>query len=196
MSGGEDNNAPINPTSALLAKAEIALMVLSGLSMAGIMCIIVLDVVLRYAFNAPLAWSYDMIGLYLVGAVFFFALSDTMQHHGHIALDVFVPLIPARLRHLAQAAGFGAGTVLIAAIVWLEFLQAKEAFVANDRIAAVIPFPTWVTHAVLTLGMAVLVLRCAHRAFFHLVSAIAGRDMVELPPPPVTSTSGADGGDK
>lgn len=187
MAAPGGNQEPLNAPSAWLARLETALVVLSALSMAAIMCIVMLDVILRYVFAAPLIWSFDLIGLYLVGAVFFFALSDTMQQHGHIALDVFVPLIPHRLRHAGQALGFAAGTVLLAAITWLEFWQAEEAFIADDRIAGVVPFQTWVAHAVLALGMGVLVLRCLYRALFHAASAVSGRDMVETPPPPVTA---------
>ena len=183
--GGDQE--PLNAPSAWLARIETVLVGISAAAMAAIMCIVTLDVAMRYAFAAPLVWSYDLIGLYLVGIVFFFALSDTMQQHGHIALDVFVPLIPFRLRHAAQAAGFGASTLLIGAITWLEYREGHEAFVFDDRIAGVVPFPTWVAHAVLALGMGVLTLRCLYRAALHVASAAAGRALVELPPPPITS---------
>lgn len=188
MAAAVGEQTPINGISAVLARIETVLVVISALAMGAIMCIVMADVVLRYVFHAPLVWSYDLIGLYLIGIVFFFALPDTMQQHGHIALDVFVPLFPHRLRHLMQSIGFGISTLLLGAITWLEFWQAEDALVADDRIAGVIAFQTWVAHAVLALGMGVLVLRCAYRTLFHLVSAVSGRDSVELPPPPITSS--------
>lgn len=188
MAAPGGDQVPLNRLSAALARVETVLIAVSAAAMAGIMCIVVLDVVMRYAFAAPLVWSYDIIGLYLVGMVFFLALSDTMQHHGHIALDVFLPYIPHRLRHAAQATGFAVSALLIGAIAWLEAQEATGAFVDDDRIAAVIPFPTWVAHAVLTLGMGVLTLRLVYRAVFHAASAVAGRELVEVPPPPITAT--------
>ncbi len=195
MAAPHSPQTPINLPSALLARVENVLILLSAAAMFSIMCIVMLDVVLRYVFAAPLVWSFDLIGLYLVGAVFFFALSDTMQQHGHIALDVFTPLIPFRLRHIAQALGFGASAALLAAITWLEFWQAIDALIADDRIAGVVPFQTWVAHAVLALGMFVLVLRCLYRAIFHALSVISGRDSVELPPPPVTAGPNTEHGE-
>lgn len=191
--GGEQ--VPLNGLSASLARVETALIALSAAAMAAIMCIVVLDVVMRYAFAAPLVWSYDIIGLYLVGMVFFLALSDTMQHHGHIALDVFLPYIPHRLRHAAQSAGFAASALLIGAITWLEVHEAEAALVHDDRIAAVIPFPTWVSHAVLTLGMGVLTLRLVYRSVFHAASALTGRELVEVPPPPITANVSREHGE-
>lgn len=193
VQGGDQK--PLNAFSRWIAVLETLLAALSATAMFAIMCIVMLDVVLRYVFAAPLVWSFDLIGLYLVGAVFFFALSDTMQQHGHIALDVFVPLIPHRLRHAAQSAGFAASALLLAAITWLEAHQAIEAFEAGDRIAGVVPFQTWVAHAVLAVGMGVLVLRCTYRVIFHAASVVTGRDEVELPPPPVTSGSKTEHGE-
>lgn len=194
MGGGKlGHTVPANRLSAGLARIEVGLVAASAVAMAAIMVIVVVDVVMRYAFAAPLTWSYDVVGLYLAGAVFFLALSDTMQHHGHIALDIFAPMMPSRLRHALQSVGYAASFILVALIAWLEFLQAEDAFLADARIAAVIPWPTWIAHAVVTVGMAVLALRCGYRAVFHLASAIAGRDFVELPPPPVTGTGMDEG---
>ena len=74
--------------SALLARAETALVALSGVALAVIMVVVVADVLLRYVARSPLGWSYDLIGSYLMVAVFFLALSDTLHHHGHIAIDI------------------------------------------------------------------------------------------------------------
>jgi len=186
-----EQQLPANKLSSGLARMEIVLVVLSCTALALIMCIVVLDVVMRYIFSSPLLWSYDLIGLYLIGAVFFLALPDTMHNHGHIAIDVFTPLIPMRLRHMFQSLGYAAATVLIAAIGWLGLEQSYHAYIADDRIASAIPWQTWIAHAILTIGMFVLVLRCGYRAVFHLLSAIAGNDLVEIPPPPLTGkTSG------
>ena len=195
MASPRGDQIPLNAASAWIARAETVLVRLSAFSMAAIMLIVSLDVLLRYLASAPLTWSYDLIGLYLIGAVFFFALSDTMQHHGHIALDVFVPLIPFRLRHFAPSLGYGISTALLAAITWLEFWQAVDALVADDRIAGIVPFQTWVAHAVLSVGMAVLVLRCAYRAILHLLSAIRNEELVETPPPPVTAINATETGE-
>lgn len=186
MGGLVGENRPANAASALLARLETLLIGISGVAMAAIMVIVVVDVGLRYLFAAPLSWSYSLIGLYLVGAVFFLALSDTMQHHGHIALDVFVGLLPRPLRHVAQGAGYGLSALFVGAITWLGFAQARAAFVSDARVAEVVAWPTWIAYALLTLGMGTLCLRCGYRALFHLASAVSPHDLVELPAPPDT----------
>lgn len=181
-----EENRPVNALSAALTRVETLLIGISTLAMAAIMLIVVLDVGMRYLLSAPLVWSYSLIGLYLVGAVFFLALPDTLHHHGHIALDVFVPLLPRPVRHLTQAAGYVAATGFVALIAWLGLVQAQDAFLSDHRAPEIVPWPTWIAHALLTLGMATLCLRCGYRAVFHLLSVFSQTDLVELPPPPNT----------
>lgn len=195
MGGVMEENRPVNALSALLARVETVLIGVSGAAMAAIMLIVVLDVCLRYVLSSPLSWSYSLIGLYMVGAVFFLALSDTMHHHGHIALDVFVPFLPRPVRHLAQAAGYGVSTLFIGAMTWLGYTQAVSAFLSDDRVAEAVAWPTWIAYALLTVGMGALCLRCGYRAVFHLASIFSARDLVELPAPPNTELKTGEHGE-
>ncbi|WP_306155123.1 TRAP transporter small permease [Roseovarius sp. MMSF_3281] len=195
MGGVLEENKPVNMLSALLARVETLLIGISAAAMAAIMLIVVLDVCLRYLLSSPLTWSYSLIGLYLVGAVFFLALSDTMHHHGHIALDVFVPFLPRLVRHLSQAAGYGISTLFIGVMTWLGYVQSRDAFISDARVAEAVAWPTWIAYALLTVGMGAMCLRCGYRALFHLVSVFAGRDMVELPAPPNTELKSGEHGE-
>lgn len=190
-----EENAPVNGVSALLARIESVLIGASGLAMAAIMLIVVMDVTLRYIFAAPLTWSYSLIGLYLSGAVFFLALSDTLHNHGHIALDVFVPLLPRPVRHLAQGLGYGASTLFVGAMTMLGYTQARDAFLFDNRVAEAVAWPTWIAYALLTVGMATLFLRCGFRTVFHLASIFSARDLVELPAPPDTNPKTGEHGE-
>jgi TRAP-type C4-dicarboxylate transport system permease small subunit len=181
-----ENQTPANRTSAALAVVERLLVVLSSVAMGAIMLIVVADVLMRYIFGTPLSWSYNLIGLYLMVAVFFFALSDTLQNHGHIAIDIFQHRIPHRARHLSLSVGYLLSTVIMALIGWQAWLRFKSAYVNDDRIAAVIPWPTWIAYLIVLLGCFVMTLRCVYRTVGHAASGVTGRDMVETPPPPVT----------
>ncbi|MEY8828658.1 TRAP transporter small permease [Sedimentitalea sp. XS_ASV28] len=195
MGGVREENKPANAVSALLGRAETVLIGISGLAMAAIMLIVVIDVCLRYVLSAPLSWSYSLIGLYLIGAVFFLALSDSLNHHGHIALDVFVPFLPRPVRHLTQGLGYGASTLFIAIMTWLGISQARDAFLSDDRIAEVVAWPTWIAYALLATGMATLCLRCGYRAVLHLASVFSERDLVEVPAPANTDAKTAEHGE-
>ena len=188
MAAPAADQPPANALSAVLARLETALVAVSGAAMALIMVIVTADVLLRYVFNAPLSWSYSLIGLYLVGAVVFLALPDTLHRHGHIALDVLQPRLGLRLRHALLAPGYGAGAVFVALIAWAGAIEARDAFVADDRIAATVAWPTWIAYGLLALGTGAMVRRLVYRALGHAAAALAGRDLVEMPPPPETGS--------
>lgn len=181
-----ESQPPANRVSAALAYVEKALVVLSSIALGAIMLTVVGDVTMRYIVRTPLSWSYNLIGLYLMVAVFFLALSDTLHNHGHIAIDIFQHRIPHRLRHLSLSVGYLLSTVVMALIGWQAWLRFKSAYVNDDRIAAIIPWPTWIAYFIVMVGCVVITLRCAYRTVGHAGSGVTGRDLVEVPPPPVT----------
>ena len=60
-------------------------------------CIVILtlgisyEVVVRYAFNAPTTWSFDL-GYMMYGALFFMAGAYTLARGGHVRADIFYRL--------------------------------------------------------------------------------------------------------
>jgi TRAP-type C4-dicarboxylate transport system permease small subunit len=159
-------------------------MAVSAVAIAAIMLVVTLDATLRYVMSSPLTWSYELIGLYLMVAVFFLALPDTLNHHGHIAVDIFQRLIPLRIRHLLLGLGYGLSTWIMILITWGAGQRLKTAFLQDERIAAVVPWPTWIAYLLVAVGSAAMVLRCLVRVYGHLASAAIGREMVDMPPPP------------
>ncbi|HEU4987769.1 MAG TPA: TRAP transporter small permease [Rhizobiaceae bacterium] len=188
-----DAQEPANRASAALAIVERALVAVSSICLGMIMLIVVADVTMRYFFHAPFSWSYDLIGLYLMVAVFFFALSDTLHNHGHIAIDIFQHSLPQRVRHVSMAIGYLLSTVILALITWQAWIRLQTAYLGDDRIAAAIPWPTWISYFIVTLGGAVVTLRCLYRTIGHAASAATGRELVETPPPPETGHGPAEG---
>lgn len=170
--------------SRALATLEVALMAVSAVAIAAIMVIVTLDASLRYILSAPLTWSYELIGLYLMVAVFFLALPDTLNHHGHIAVDIFQRSIPLRLRHLLLGIGYTLSTWVMVLIAWGAAQRLKTAFVQDERIAALVAWPTWVAYLLVAVGSAAMLLRCLVRVHGHLLSAAIGREVVDMPPPP------------
>lgn len=171
------SNRPMPVARDWLTHVEVALRAISVLAMMAIMLVVVADVFSRYALTAPLTWSYDLIGLYLMVAIFFPVLSDALTHHSHITVDIFQPMLPPWLRHLSLAIGYSAGGVVIAMIGWGGWRRFISAWLNDERIPAVVAFPTWVPYALVVAGSAVMVLRCAMRVWGH------GRGLFGLPVP-------------
>ena len=56
--------------------------------MFAIMIIVFSDVVMRYAFNRPFSWAYDLISLYLMAGIFFLVLSEAYTSRAHVSVDI------------------------------------------------------------------------------------------------------------
>ncbi len=65
--------------------------------------VVVFEVFMRYAFNAPTSWAFELT-VFLYGVHFCFALAYAHKHNTHVAIDVFEARLPARPRLLLRIA--------------------------------------------------------------------------------------------
>jgi TRAP-type C4-dicarboxylate transport system permease small subunit len=166
----------------VLRAIEKAGVAVAGLLMFMIMLVVVTDVVARYFFNSPLEWSYELISLYLMVGLFFFALSDTLANNAHVAVDILHLYMPERIRHAAEFVGYLLATPVFAAIFYMALLNTLDAYKGGDVLAGHIPWPTWLSSICVPIGVGVTVLRMAYRAVGHALSFAAGRSIIALPP--------------
>ena len=88
-----------HPTEITLIKASLKALTavervtstIAAVFMFAIMMIVFTDVVMRYVFNRPFSWAYDLISLYIMAGVFFLSLSGTYAVNGHISVDILLP---------------------------------------------------------------------------------------------------------
>lgn len=179
----------IEQASAALAAVERALTVVAVAFLFVIMVLVVTDVFMRYAVNRPFAFTYDLIGLYLLAGVFFLTLSDALREHAHVGVDILVSRLPLVGRRLSEIVTALTGLFVFALISKAGFARALENFQDNDVLAGAIPWPTWVSAALVPFGCGVLVLRLLLQLIGNLASLVANRDLYPLPP--VTGTGEA-----
>jgi TRAP-type mannitol/chloroaromatic compound transport system permease small subunit len=86
------------------------------------------EVVVRYAFNAPTTWSFDL-GYMMYGALFFMAGAYTLARGGHVRADIFyrlwAPRTQAKMDLLLYFVFFFPGIV---ALVWAGTEHAEESW--------------------------------------------------------------------
>jgi TRAP-type C4-dicarboxylate transport system permease small subunit len=155
---------------------------IAGIAMFLIMMVVVIDVVLRYFFNAPLSWAFELISLYLMVGLFFFALSDTLANHAHVCVDILHLYMPARLRHAAEFIGYAAAIPVFVGIFYMSVTATWEAYQGAEVLAGHIAWPTWPARLCVPFGVGVLLLRMALRFIGHALSLLLKRSVVALPP--------------
>lgn len=172
----------IQKADAALTRAERIFSGVAGAMLFGTMLVVVADVGLRYFFHAPLTWSYDLVSLYLMVGIFFFALSDTLQHEEHVCVDLLHKYMSRRMRHFVETLGHACGVVVFAAIVCMTMGRTIHSFQASEVSPGAIPWPMWLSAAAVPLGAGLMLLRMVYRLAGHLASLFTEQSLVELPP--------------
>lgn len=155
---------------------------IAAILLAAIMLIATGDVAMRYIFNKPFAWAYDLISLYLMVGLFYLVVSGTFAHHAHVAVDILHSYMGERARRLCEMVVCGLSTVLFGLIAAIGFNRALSAYVESDVIAGSIEWPSWISVAFVPLGAGLLTLRLALHFIGHIASLVTGKNIIELPP--------------
>ena len=117
---------------------------IAAVFMFAIMIIVFRDVVMRYVFNRPFSWAYDLISLYILAGVFFLSLSGTYAVNGHINVDILLPRFSDRSsgccdHHLEPRRAFRSSPRSPGSAISARSTTSCPA----DVMAGAIPWPTW-----------------------------------------------------
>ena len=165
-----------------LARIESALAAVGAAFLFIIMIIVVLDVFMRYVVGRPFSFTYDLVGVYLMTGVFFLVLSHAQAARANVAVDILLEKFSEPMRRVADIFACLAGGSVFALIVIVGFDRAWDNYQSNDVLAGAIPWPVWMSAALVPLGAGVLVLRLLLTACGHIASLLTGRDLIPLPP--------------
>jgi len=165
-----------------LAAIERALTVIAVVFLFIIMVLVVSDVFMRYVLNRPFTFTYDLIGLYLLAGVFFLTLSDGMREHAHVGVDILLSRFSPVGRRLSEIVTALAGLFVFVLICKVGFERALENYQQHDVLAGAIPWPTWISAALVPFGCGVLVLRLFLQLLGNVLSLVSGQNLYPLPP--------------
>lgn len=166
---------------ATLTFLEKCLVKIAALSLFSIMLIVVADVFMRYVFNSPFIWSYELISMYLMVIVFFFSLSNTLEENGHIAVDFLHIKISERTRHLFLAIGYWCSLVVFCIVFYASVHETWISYMNKDVIDGLIEWPKWLSWLSVPIGTSLLIARILFRALGHTFSAMTNSSHIELP---------------
>jgi TRAP-type C4-dicarboxylate transport system permease small subunit len=176
--------ASLNAIKASLGALTVIEKVTSAIAaffMFAIMIIVFSDVVMRYVFNRPFSWAYDLISLYIMAGVFFLSLSGTYAVNGHISVDILLPRFAVPIQRLCIIISNMVGLAIFIPITWLGYLRALDNFSSADVLAGAIPWPTWASAALVPIGAGILALRLAVHLLANTASLLTGQDLLPLP---------------
>ena len=170
---------------------DSALMWVGSAMLFALMLLIVSDVGLRYLFNAPLAWSYEIVSSYLMPGLFFFSVSHTFQAHGHVAVDIVHNYLDRHTRYVLEALTNAMAAPVFAWCALAASQKTLDDFASGAASSSGLGLPTWSISSMLPLGFGLLALRLVLNALSHVMTLVLHREVSTLPPISGTEDVGA-----
>ena len=161
---------------------DAALVAVGCLMMFALMCVVVADVGLRYFFNAPLQWSYQVISSYLMPGLFFLAVSHTLKAHSHVAVDILHNFVRPRTRFIFESVSCVVALPAFAICSWVSARTTFEQFQSGSVATSGLAVPSWTESILLPIGFTLLTLRLLLDAIGYIGSLASGRELIDLPP--------------
>jgi TRAP-type C4-dicarboxylate transport system permease small subunit len=166
----------------IIGKAETLLATIASAVLFAVMAIVASDVAMRYVFNHPFGWSYDLVSLYFTLVLFYFCLSRAFSGHAHVGVDILHYYVSARTRRIFALLTCIISAPLFATISVVTFQRAINAYAQHHIIEGAIEWPTWAYIALAPLGTGLLTLRLLTDAVAHAVTLGGGPELIKLPP--------------
>ncbi len=117
------------------------------------------EVVMRYLFNRPTLWAYD-VSYFLTSMVVILGAAYTLQTKGHVSVDIFYERFPPRLKALVDVILY----LVLFFTLWLLIINVmlphvQTSWARGERAATgiwvppIYPFKTWVLAGVILLAL-------------------------------------------
>ena len=161
----------------ILRQTELLLTYLSAVIILLLMVYVLLEVLMRYAFNSPLPGHLEGAEL-LLPMIVFFAISYTQARNGHVGMSLVVEALPIRLQQFINIFTLGLSILTCAVLAYFGAKQAYFAYEINDVTMTPPYWPIWPSASIVPLGYGLLALRMS----LQILQQIAPKRFPEPPP--------------
>jgi TRAP-type C4-dicarboxylate transport system permease small subunit len=132
------------------------------------------DVAMRYVFNAPTTWSFE-VNRYMLIAVVFIGSGWTLSSGGHVSVDIATERLPERRRLILDlVTSLMAGTY-VAVFFYQSVLFTHDAWANGVRSTEYLAWPLWPIRMFLVIGSLLLLLEYLIRIAGNAGRLAAGR---------------------
>lgn len=151
------NKAPERRSFDIALPLKIAV----GFALALILVLTLAQVVLRYFFDSPLLWSEELSRLLVVWMTFIGAAAVCWQGR-HLSVDVFVVLLPERVRKFVRLINQFLALGFLTILAWKSFRIVK---LENFQEMSILPLPAGTVRLAATVGAILMIIAIVSRIF-------------------------------
>jgi len=127
------------------------------------------DVIMRYLFDAPTTWSFE-VNRYMLIMVVFIGGGWSLPSGGHVSVDIFTENIPGKKKIVLDiVTSFMAGAYVLVFLVESSFFT-WDAWENNIRSTEYLAWPLWPIRIFLVIGAAMLLLEYVIRIIKNILA--------------------------
>lgn len=153
---------------AYLNAIDATLMFFAVLCLCAIGLLTTADVAMRYAFNSPFVFAFDLTSMYLFPASVLLVLSDVFRKNENIDIDLLSRRFPLRQWRFFSLVGGLAACVIFAVIAVLYVGKTIHAYEVNEVTFGAINWKVWPAQAIAAVGFSFLSLSILFRSLQHI----------------------------
>lgn len=157
---------------------------IAGMTIVIMMFIVIVDTMLRYLFNAPLIWGFE-VDIFLMVAVVYLALGYTEAQDGHIKMTMVYEHMPPKI----QAVLFIITRVIVLGVcvlfVWAGWLASWQALMSHSTTVGLVKLPLFPVKLLIPIGALIMCLQIIR----DLIMALSGRRSITGEPKEIGTTA-------
>lgn len=153
---------------ATLSFVEIAVV---GAAMAFASLLLFANVVLRYAFLAPISWAEE-VSIYLVIWIVFIGASTIVRQRGHLAIDLLPRSLRPAQRRMLMIVVILFNLIFFAVFLYYSGLHTLRVY-TSGQVTPNLQAPMWLTYLAMPVGSALMFLRSAQMLWQIVVNVSA-----------------------
>jgi TRAP-type C4-dicarboxylate transport system permease small subunit len=139
---------------------------LSQIFLVALICILAVEVIMRYVFNRSTGFA-DALSAYFLAGLVMMGVAHTLKVGGHIKVEILLARMSSKLRSRLVTATMLAAIVPIAALAWASLKLTIE-YYKSGRISfdSILLVPMWIPLTAVPVGLMILMLAMVD-AFLH-----------------------------
>jgi TRAP-type C4-dicarboxylate transport system permease small subunit len=156
----EKSGGTLTRINAGLAMASRIMVYIASIGLFGMMIVVVIDVIGRYAFKHPLMGAYELVG-YLMAIAGPWAIAYSQVQKGHIRVDFLLKRFPHKGQAVITSTAYLIGATVFSVLCWCMVTKAQYFFSlkhGNTTDTMGIPIAPFVIIVAIGLGMLALIL--------------------------------------
>jgi TRAP-type mannitol/chloroaromatic compound transport system permease small subunit len=137
--------------------------------------IAVFEVTMRYLFNSPTTWAWD-VNVQLFSLIVILGASCTYLNSGHVRMDIVVNLFSPRVQRFISLFLFALLIVIVGILAWQTGLFAWRSIILTERTSTLLSAPIYPLKVAIFLGVVLLWLQIASVFLRALLTLFSNED--------------------